>query len=358
MAINTHLLGDMNNAILEAAEGYSDNNVMQILAENSYNYAAIVRASIENDVRELAVSEEAEIQAIQEAGVGGFFDGLKEFFVKLGQKIKGMFEKVIAKVQSFFTSKKEFVKKYKDKFITNDLAEMKVNWRKPSNWSIEIETIVSKAEVVKNIDKHFAKNAGGAMRDKENVHAYQADKEFDDEKAKDGVYKLCLVGEFKKITPEDNFKKEAFDILFDSKSKETDVISGTEKTQIMSVLLNDKLVSNMEKDKKNNEKIIKDIIKVIDDARDEALKAAKDENGMRNAKGLSNASKHAHICGNLYSLAAGTAIAANKFLVQQSYSIFVKGVNFSKKNEETLLDAMEDVAFSEAAEELSEEYAY
>lgn len=359
--INSDLLKGSNSIIIEALEGYSDNNIMTILKENCINYSRITKASIIGDMREFSLTEsggtEEEIKSIQESNVDGFWGGLKEFFIKLGKKIKGMFVKIITKLQSFFMSKKDFVKKHKGKFIEHNLKDMKFKWRKPNQWNINIDTLINVNGAMAFLENVYSENNNGTITGsiKSGV------KNDTDEEIKKEQYKSLLQTKFNKIDPDDDFKKEVFDILFDSKEN-GDEISSDIKSNILKVLENNKLIKNLEEDKNRTEKTIQNIIKAIDKSRDNELKknpSDKKEIDARNesVKGYTYSSKCSHTIANLYSLSAGTVITANKFLVSQCYSIFVKGVNFTK-HESTLLDAIEECAFDEVNEDLNESYAY
>ena len=86
--------------ILEADRNYQ--NIMEAIAFNEYDYFQ-------------ATGEEM----VYEAGeLSGFFSKVKAFFVNLYQKIKGLFKKFIALIDSYVKSDKDFVNKYRRQLLS------------------------------------------------------------------------------------------------------------------------------------------------------------------------------------------------------------------------------------------------
>lgn len=86
-----------------------------IIAESEANYANIMKAV---GIAELAVFEESGQEMIYEAAdVKGFFGKVKDFFVNLMKKVKGLFEKFFAMINSYAKSDKEFVNKYRKQLL-------------------------------------------------------------------------------------------------------------------------------------------------------------------------------------------------------------------------------------------------
>lgn len=86
-----------------------------IIAESEANYANIMKAV---GIAELAVFEESGQEMIYEAAdIKGFFGKVKDFFVNLMKKVKGLFEKFFAMINSYAKSDKEFVNKYRKQLL-------------------------------------------------------------------------------------------------------------------------------------------------------------------------------------------------------------------------------------------------
>ena len=84
---------------------------MNIVVESEMNWNSLMRAVA---VNELSCLEETGEELIYEASTGGgFLSKVKEFFVNLLAKIKGLFKKFFALIQSYTATDKDFVKKYR-----------------------------------------------------------------------------------------------------------------------------------------------------------------------------------------------------------------------------------------------------
>ena len=84
---------------------------MNIVVESEMNWNSLMRAVA---VTELSCLEETGEELIYEASTGGgFLSKVKEFFVNLLAKVKGLFKKFFALIQSYTATDKDFVKKYR-----------------------------------------------------------------------------------------------------------------------------------------------------------------------------------------------------------------------------------------------------
>lgn len=88
---------------------------MNILVESEMNWNSLMRAVA---VTELSCLEETGEELIYEASTGGgFLSKVKEFFVNLLAKIKGLFKKFFALIQSYTATDKEFISKYRSTLL-------------------------------------------------------------------------------------------------------------------------------------------------------------------------------------------------------------------------------------------------
>ena len=84
----------------------------EIVAENEANYNKIMQAI---GISELAYYEEHGEEIVYEGGgLAGFFEAIKNFFIKLGNKIKELFQKFVAWIASKTSDTSKFIKKYAD----------------------------------------------------------------------------------------------------------------------------------------------------------------------------------------------------------------------------------------------------
>lgn len=86
-----------------------------IVAENEANYNSIMRAI---GIAELACLESTGVEMVYEAAdIKGFFAKIKEFFLSIIEKVKGLVKKFFALIDSYTKSDKDFVNKYKKALI-------------------------------------------------------------------------------------------------------------------------------------------------------------------------------------------------------------------------------------------------
>lgn len=91
---------------------------MAIIAENEMNYATIMQAV---GYDELRYFEENGTEMIYESStLKDFFGKLKEFFMKVYEKVKGLFKTFIAMLDSWIRSDSDFVKKYRQHLLQVD----------------------------------------------------------------------------------------------------------------------------------------------------------------------------------------------------------------------------------------------
>lgn len=123
---------------LEAAEGYNGEiGAALAMLEGYQNDMAIFNGVIASDFQAAAAVHEGagddEVYVLQEASLKGAWEKLKEFFKKLGEKIKGLFKAFIAKMDSvFMKDSAAFYKKYeKDIRLKDKWTDFSVKVRAP-----------------------------------------------------------------------------------------------------------------------------------------------------------------------------------------------------------------------------------
>lgn len=145
-----------NTEIIEASDFLSvEECAMNIVVESEMNWNSLMRAVA---VNELSCLEETGEELIYEASTGGgFLSKVKEFFVNLLAKIKGLFKKFFALIQSYTASDKDFVKKYRatlTKINTRDFSYKGYKFTNVDNISSELENADNK--MIEKIAAEFA----------------------------------------------------------------------------------------------------------------------------------------------------------------------------------------------------------
>lgn len=259
------------DVVIEAAEGYHGEIGAAIaMLEGYQNDMALFNGIIATDFQEACLVQEGasseEVYILQEGALKGAWEKLKEFFKKLGEKIKGIFHAFIAKMESYFMKdSKKFYDKYAQEIRLKEIKDLYVPCRDLKD-GITANSIVPEFKNYSTIIFTDKKDAIDALSN------YDEDKAFSDavstyvDGLKDNVSKSTFEKDFY-----DRTFKEKNDVKFTSK----DVVDGWP-----GALLSKK--DGLKSIKDSNEKIgslIKKYIEFIDKLEkeaDTALKAGKE----------------------------------------------------------------------------------
>ena len=260
-----------SNVVIEAAEGYHGEIGAAIaMLEGYQNDMALFNGIIATDFQEACLVQEGasaeEVYILQEGALKGAWEKLKEFFKKLGEKIKGIFHAFIAKMESYFMKdSKKFYDKYAQEIRLKEIKDLYVPCRDLKD-GITANNIVPE---FKNYGTIIFTNKSDAI---DALSNYDEDKAFSNavstyvDGLKDNVSKSTFEKDFY-----DRTFKEKNDVKFTSK----DVVDGWP-----GALLSKK--DGLKSIKDSNEKIgslIKKYIEHIDKLEkeaDTALKAGKE----------------------------------------------------------------------------------
>lgn len=148
-----------NTETIEAPDFLSvEECAMNIVVESEMNWNSLMRAVA---VNELSCLEETGEELIYEASTGGgFLSKVKEFFVNLLAKIKGLFKKFFALIQSYTASDKEFVKTYRTtltKINTRDFSYKGYKFTNVDNISSALDA--ADKGMIKKIATDFASHS-------------------------------------------------------------------------------------------------------------------------------------------------------------------------------------------------------
>lgn len=94
-----------------------------LVYENEENWSRMMKHIGITELNYFA--ENGEVMVYEAGTLGSFFENIKKFFVKMWEKIKSLFQKFIALIDSFIRSDKDFVSKYKGtllKVVTRDFS--------------------------------------------------------------------------------------------------------------------------------------------------------------------------------------------------------------------------------------------
>ena len=218
------------NAMVKDIKGYSDGyySAKQAMVDNIMNEQTMFEGMILSDIQESVMriqgANDNEIMAYTENVLTDILDKIKEFLMKVWEKIKAIFRGWMAKLDSvMMKNNKEFVNKYRKIVSGKDLTDMKVTWRKP------------KAELKKGI-AYFDVSKSGSRLDlgvtSKNAQATLDKWDQDDELCKILTESVDIV---KNLTDSKDFEKEFVDAYLDDEEEDDTV--GNDINGIMAELL-------------------------------------------------------------------------------------------------------------------------
>ena len=368
-------LGSYSGSEIVANENYyGELGALQIALEGVQNDQDIFMACLEGDFEETAGLMSGvitESQIIEEAGgaISGMIEKIKAMVKKIWEKIKGLFETFIKKINTvIIRDNKKFVEKYKREVLGKDLSKMTYKASKPKEgWAGALEKLKKKGE--------NALDAANTQIDTDITSCISNFEEVN-EKINDGRALDELCAATVKGSDSDSFEKDYHEELFDD-NEEHDGLSGSDISEIMSILVEKKLVSNLETTKKKVDKVFSDYLRKIDKVGDRMAKnipgdEVKEKDGSDRGKsyldvGRADNSKNLNFRNNkeskdkamkrisaiqrlvsvsqgFYSRVSSCQIKEMKFLISQARSVFAKAVTYNPKK-----SANENAVFMEAA---------
>ena len=222
------------------------------VAENESNFGAIMRSAA---VGELKAYKEG-VDFWNEAATGGFFSKIKAFFIRLWQKIKGVFARFMSRIDQFVRGGKSFFDKYK-KQLADKFA--KIDHEKIKFVGYEFQNLGSANSAITGFQ-------GGSF-DTSAASDY-ADKDEDALSTEIETFRGSLTGGGKLTSSE--FSKELFEHFRKGGDKEEQ--SGVSFQSIAAVLGNaDRAKKGVETNYKGLEKAVNAVIKACEKAQSTAV---------------------------------------------------------------------------------------
>ena len=238
---------------------------MSIIAENETNYTNLMIAI---GLNELAYLEENGVEMQYEgASLKSFFEKIKAFFIKIFEKIKGLFKKFIAMMDAKILSDKNFVKKYRQALIAVVTTDFEYKGYKYTigEAKLKLSTVEKKLDdILKGAGISAEKVAEASIKadadsetDADNTDATKLLEKYD-EKKEDLLDEMraAAIGESGKLE-QSEFNEEVYKLLRNGED-DADVIDTVSATDLLST------IAGYKEAKKLAEDDLKDIKKVID----------------------------------------------------------------------------------------------
>ena len=252
-------------------------------------------------------ASEDEIESIREGTVGDVVTKVKNFFIKIGKKIKAFIYGWIARIRAKFASdNKAFYNKYKDK--VNGKDDLEVEYRKPKDvgtWAgFDASACMTSLLNSYNLKKADTNDTVGEL-----------DPNFDkDDAANAGMKAYCT--NINNIELK-SCKKDMEDEAWESTSKDKEKFS--------------KIQSDVEKLLQAGDTKLKAFKKAADDA-DKTCKTEADAVAkIKHGKAASRYSSVATAFSKIVSTANGAAMSIYKEQLSQARSVYAKAVQYKPK---------------------------
>ena len=287
---NRTMLGDdfeiMANESYQGAAG-----AYRAMTEGFQNSYAVFESCIGLDFMEAAVVNEStsaeDFEVVQESFVGDFFNKIKEFLVKLIEKIKGIVKSFITKITgTFCRDGKALVNKYKNDVLKKDLSKMKYKWMKDTGKIADLDT----KEISGAFDQCLLNVGEGEDGDVEerikSTSSIVALSDEEKDKINDNGYLEADLGAMSgnsSCTLAD-FAKEFHEYLYEDEEEcEGFGSDGASITTIMQELTNgSEAIRTMEKNRKKQETETKQKIKKVEAAQKKVQNIITDKNTTKN----------------------------------------------------------------------------
>lgn len=320
---NRTQLGMYNSDEIVANENYFGVvGACQMMLEGFQNDQAIFESVLAADFMEaVAVQEGAvEYSVVNEASLGGFIDKLKEMVKKIWEKIKGLFQTFMTKINNVvIRDNKKFVDKYKKEVFSKNLGKMKYKWAEPKEAGFKALSA-----------KAAAKELTDAMDDCIGRSANELNKIA--EEANNGDLLEKLLG----CEPKE-FNKEMHEKCFDDE-EEVEGLSSARLTECVDTLINSNTsLKNIEDAKKASDKVFGDILKSIEKCKNGLLKNVpeKDEEKRKGTElemtRLNTMQKVVSVTNTGISKISSVLMTETKFLIKQSRRVFAQAAAFNPK---------------------------
>lgn len=178
-------------SVKEAYEGtaYLENVEVEDIFEDSFDEAAL-RHTYEIDsnlnaimktigISELAVLESTGEEIVYEAGrAGGIIEKLKAAIKKIWEKIKSLFTKFFAKMQSFGKDDKAFINKYRKEIMAGSTKDLEIK-----GYEFTLNDVDSASTIIANMKKVTIQMESGANLTVDNAFTLSSSSEVSEERA-------------------------------------------------------------------------------------------------------------------------------------------------------------------------------
>lgn len=359
-----------NTGIVECQYEPGMEAALNIVAESELNFNKLMQAVAKD---ELGYLQENGVEMVYESGTAsGFIEKLKAFFLKIWEKIKGLFRKFFAKINSYLIDDKKFADKYKDRIINANLKDFKFkgfkftnldsNSAKASDMFDAALGKLDKGKTFENYNKDYGSivnsvnmNNGSTKEEiKRAVEKFNEDEQDLLEEARGATINCgsCTSTEF----TEELFKY----FRDDETSKEEKELSdlGTNPSDLLSIISTTKKTIDLtKKDLSNFERSIKDITKALDKASRDLTNAIPDKDKNKDdQEAMSIAVQVVNIWAKIRkdALAIAQVVNGAKLTAIKDRNRQAKAICVALVGRKSIKESYDDYSYNEGASFLSE----
>lgn len=272
---------------------------------------AVQSSSSEADLREA-------VQDIQEASIGDMAAKIKEFFIKVKNKIKAVFDRFVMRLQQIWMSDKKFIKKYKSEIQT---AASRID----DDFKIKVKVVsadVIGSEITSKLVAPLLKGIATPGK----VTGANSDTDRKD------IYKKITAAHLGKACDDASEVKDVLkDKLYENDGEAEEFVgelpSNYSVSNIITIMENGKFVKDVTKTKEEYRKLYDAVIKEFDD---EIKKADKDENAVKEFTAKKNVALEANSISNII---IAENITATKTALSACRTIAGKLARYSTKQD-------------------------
>ena len=347
------------------------------LIDMERNNRAIFEAGIARDFQGAVMvnegASEEELLAFTEASLGGVISSLKAMLKKIWEKIKGVFNTFLKKLDTvIIRDNKKFVEKYQRQVRTKNLSKLKYKYSKELAGFKELKDALDPGSDLQT----QALMILGMLDNESTADAWK--KKIDDDNLESYLIGECISDKLKNTEMKD-LAKEIHEMCFDSEEAE----EGLDSSRLTSIILDlqgDKIKKEITSAQKKTDKHFSTILKRVESYSKELGKAKKgdmvtiptDTDGGGSKKQIVddqqvtdslNVSGIVQTCistlENIHNRIVACFLNEHKFKISQSRRVFAKAVSYNDKakNEAAYLDAVEEAAEYEI-NEMFENYEF
>lgn len=301
---------------------------LNIVAESEENYNRLMQAV---GVQELAAFEATGVEMVYEsADIKSFFGKVKQFFLNVLAKIKGLFQKFFAMFDSYAKSDKDFINKYRKQIVSANTKDFKYSGYKFSNLKLDLYKANADAE-----------KACGSKLGTDMASIPTSESTLDGIITKAGetseiveAMRGATIGKGSLEAAE--FTKELFQLFRSGEDSKSELDNISPSDELQHIGESKDLKKAAEDSLKDIEKLINAMIKSTDNYEKELLKNTEKEGAGLRAKQINVASKFSAFHKDLLAIIQtvnGAKLTAIKDQNRQSKAICVKLLTHSPKHE-------------------------